>query len=77
METFIWCQFFLQLIFVSFQSSDVPQGFTPLETVGGEEIVVHRNPAKTSVISQVDTAHVTTFDVFATNGVIHVIDTVI
>jgi len=58
-------------------SKDVPQGTTPLKTAGGEEITVNRNPQTVTVSSKAGSAAVVKFDVLATNGVIHVIDTVI
>jgi uncharacterized surface protein with fasciclin (FAS1) repeats len=60
-----------------FQSKDVPQGSTPLKTAGGEEITVLRDPQTVTVTSKAGSAAVIKFDVTATNGVIHVIDTVI
>jgi uncharacterized surface protein with fasciclin (FAS1) repeats len=60
-----------------FQSKDVPQGSTPLKSLGGEEITVYRNPQTVTVTSSAGSANVIKFDVFATNGVIHVLDSVI
>jgi transforming growth factor-beta-induced protein len=64
-------------MFIPFQSKDVPQGTTPLKTLGGEEITVFRNPQTVTVTSSAGSATVVTFDIPATNGVIHVIDSVI
>jgi uncharacterized surface protein with fasciclin (FAS1) repeats len=55
----------------------VPQGRTLLKTAGGEEIIVVRSPTSVQVSSKSATANIVTFDVTASNGVIHVIDTVI
>ena len=68
---------FLKMFYSFFQSKDVPQGETKVKTAGGEEITVHRKGDVVHVKSKSGEAKVIKFDVMATNGVIHVIDTVI
>jgi hypothetical protein len=68
---------YLKKISLFFQSADVPEGDTPLTTSGGEEITVTRNHHRITVTSAAASGTVIAVDVFATNGVIHVIDTVI
>lgn len=58
------------------QGKDVPNGSTPLKTAGGEEIAAVRSNF-IQVQSSAGQAYVTAFDIIASNGVIHAIDTVI
>jgi uncharacterized surface protein with fasciclin (FAS1) repeats len=58
------------------QGKNVPPGETPLETAGGETITADRGQF-IKVKSAAGEAYVTAFDVIASNGVIHAIDTVI
>merc|ERR1712131_483607 len=58
------------------QGKDVPPGSTPLKTAGGEEITAERSTF-IQVKSSAGSAYVTRFDIIASNGVIHAIDTVI
>jgi len=58
------------------QGKNVPPGETPLETAGGETITADRGQF-IKVKSASGEAYVTAFDVIASNGVIHAIDTVI
>ena len=62
------------IIFV--KGKDVPNGSTPLKTAGGEEIAAVRSNF-IQVQSSAGQAYVTAFDIIASNGVIHAIDTVI
>merc|ERR1719471_249677 len=55
---------------------DVPPGVTPLKTAGGEEVSAERSQF-IQVRSAAGQAFVTRFDIEASNGVIHAIDTVI
>merc|ERR1711973_188375 len=57
-------------------SSAIPNGSTPVATVGGEEITVLRNYNTIKVKSSAGSAKVILADVAATNGVIHAVDTV-
>jgi len=58
------------------QGKDVPPGETTLATAGGEEISANREQF-IKVKSSAGEAFITAFDIIATNGVIHSIDTVI
>jgi len=58
------------------QGKDVPPGVTPLDTAGGEEIAAERSNF-IKVKSSAGEAFITRFDIIASNGVIHAIDTVI
>jgi uncharacterized surface protein with fasciclin (FAS1) repeats len=55
------------------------EGWAKLKTVQGEELTVKQaGPGKLTVTdAKGDTAHVTIADVLQSNGVIHVIDTVL
>merc|ERR1712083_51440 len=57
------------------EGKDVPHGTTALDTAGGESIDVSRNRF-VKINSEVGEAHVVAYDVLATNGVIHLVDTV-
>merc|ERR1739844_155640 len=57
------------------EGKDVPHGTTALATAGGETIDVSRDRF-IKITSEVGEAHVTAFDILATNGVVHLIDTV-
>merc|ERR1739842_230720 len=57
------------------EGKDVPHGTTALATAGGETINVSRNRF-VKIISEAGEAHVVAFDVLATNGVVHFVDTV-
>jgi hypothetical protein len=76
-DPFFTSRLYLKIISLFFQSADVPEGDTPLTTSGGEEITVTRNHHRITVTSATASGTVIAVDVFATNGVIHVIDTVI
>jgi len=58
------------------KGKNVPPGATPLETAGGETITANRAQF-IQVESAAGSAYVTAFDIVASNGVIHAIDTVI
>merc|ERR1712083_1045827 len=57
------------------EGKDVPHGTTALATAGGETINVSRNRF-VKINSEVGEAHVVAYDVLATNGVVHLVDTV-
>merc|ERR1712212_644771 len=57
-------------------SGDIPQGVTKVQTLGGEEVEVTRSGYSVSIKSAAGSARVIKADVGATNGVIHVVDTV-
>merc|ERR1711997_82289 len=57
-------------------SGDIPQGITKVQTLGGEEVEVIRSGYSVSIKSAAGSARVIKADVGATNGVIHVVDTV-
>merc|ERR1711973_126232 len=56
-------------------AQDVPVGSTDVKTAGGEEITVTRGKY-VKVKSSAGEAGVVAFDVLATNGVVHLVDTV-
>merc|ERR1711972_881366 len=56
-------------------AQDVPVGKTDVKTAGGEEITVTRDKY-IKVKSSAGEAGVVAFDVLATNGVVHLVDTV-
>lgn len=57
------------------QGKDVPPGETPLDTAGGETITAERTNF-IKIKSSAGEAFVTRFDIIASNGVIHAVDTV-
>merc|ERR1711997_214573 len=57
------------------KAQDVPVGSTDVKTAGGEEITVTRDNY-IKVKSSAGGAGVVAFDVLATNGVVHLVDTV-
>merc|ERR1711973_312322 len=57
-------------------SGDIPQGVTKVQTLGGGEVEVIRRGSSVSIKSAAGSARVIKADVGATNGVIHVVDTV-
>merc|ERR1711892_190353 len=57
------------------KARDVPHGTTPVKTAGGEEIQVTRN-RYISVKSSAGEAGVIAFDILATNGVVHLVNSV-
>ena len=59
----------------TYKSADIPKGDTVLETSGGESIKV-TNADKVKIKSDVNEATVIKTDLMASNGVIHVVDTV-
>merc|ERR1711971_203549 len=59
------------------QGKDIPPGSTALTTVGGDEISVTRdNNNLIQIQSTAGSAHVVLFDVIASNGVVHAVDSV-
>merc|ERR1711892_1102015 len=57
------------------KARDVPHGTTPVKTAGGEEIQVTKN-RYISVKSSAGKAGVIAFDILATNGVVHLVNSV-
>merc|ERR1711994_302078 len=62
---------------VQINAGQIPRGTTKVKTVGGEEIEITNSGEGVSIKSAAGTANVIATDVFASNGVVHVIDTVI
>lgn len=60
----------------SIMSDDLPEGSTTVDTVGGETITVTNSDGVVSIESSAGTATVIEADVLASNGVIHIVDTV-
>ena len=59
------------------KARDVPHGTTPVKTAGGEEIQVTRSPGRyINIKSSAGEAGVIAFDILATNGVVHLVNTV-
>merc|ERR1711874_618628 len=59
------------------QGKNIPPGSTALTTVGGDEISVTRdNNNLIQIQSAAGSAHVVLFDVIASNGVVHAVDSV-
>merc|ERR1711879_7691 len=59
------------------QGKNIPPGSTALTTVGGDEISVTRdNNNLIQIQSTAGSAHVVLFDVIASNGVVHAVDSV-
>merc|ERR1711994_690527 len=59
------------------QGKNIPPGSTALTTVGGDEISVTRdNNNLIQIQSKAGSAHVVLFDVIASNGVVHAVDSV-
>merc|ERR1712242_317400 len=57
------------------QGKNIPPGDTKLETAGGEEITVTRDNY-IKITSRAGSAHVVLFDVLASNGVVHAVNSV-
>merc|ERR1712106_796325 len=57
------------------KARDVPHGTTPVKTAGGEEIEVTRN-RYINIKSSAGDAGVIAFDILATNGVVHLVNSV-
>merc|ERR1712215_154119 len=57
------------------KARDVPHGTTPVKTAGGEEIKVTRN-RYISIKSSAGKAGVIAYDILATNGVVHLVNSV-
>merc|ERR1712154_1242 len=57
------------------QGKNIPPGDTKLETAGGEEITVTRDNY-IKIASSAGSAHVVLFDVLASNGVVHALNSV-
>merc|ERR1711990_1391596 len=61
----------------SLEGKNIPPGTTALTTAGGEEISVRRdNNNLIQIKSTAGSAYVVLFDVFASNGVVHAVDSV-
>jgi len=61
---------------VVIKAGDIPVGSTVVKTVGGEEITVTNADGAVTITSSAGTATVIATDVLASNGVVHVVDTV-
>merc|ERR1712106_889335 len=59
------------------EAVEIPLGTTDLRAVSGDKISVDNNGNSVQVVSGSDTAQVVTVDIPASNGIIHVIDTVL
>merc|ERR1712241_564430 len=62
---------------VQIKAGQIPRGTTKVKTVGGEEIEITNTGRGVSIKSSAGNANVIATDVLASNGVVHVIDTVI
>ena len=58
------------------KADQIPEGTTNLQTVGGEEISVINNRNGVSIKSSAGMAKVIDTDILASNGVVHLVDTV-
>jgi uncharacterized surface protein with fasciclin (FAS1) repeats len=67
---------FRHILPTSIMSDDIPEGSTTVDTFGGETITVTKNSDGVSIESSAGTATVIEADVPASNGVIHIVDTV-
>ena len=56
-------------------AKDIPRGSTAVATAGGEEITVTKDRA-VKITSSAGSANVVIFDVRASNGIVHAVDTV-
>jgi|ERR1711909_1389 len=61
---------------VKIKAGQIPRGKTSVKTVGGEEIEITNTGRKVSIKSSAGTANVIATDVLASNGVVHVVDSV-
>merc|ERR1712140_97906 len=61
---------------VKIKAGQIPRGKTSVKTVGGEEIEITKTGRKVSIKSSAGTANVIATDVLASNGVVHVVDSV-
>merc|ERR1712106_109405 len=59
------------------KAGEISLGTTDLRAVSGDKISVDKNDNSVQVVSGSDTAQVVTVDISASNGIIHVIDTVL
>ena len=57
-------------------AGDIPRGTTKVKTLGGEEIEIINNGRGVSIKSSAGSAKVTHSDVMASNGIIHLVNTV-
>ena len=58
------------------KAGQIPEGTTNVQTVGGEEISVINNSDGVSIKSSAGMAKVIATDILASNGVVHLVDTV-
>ena len=58
------------------KAGQIPKGTTDVKTVGGEEISIINNGDGVSIKSSAGTAKVIATDILASNGVVHLVDTV-
>ena len=57
-------------------AGDIPEGSTTVDTAGGETITVTKADGAVTIESSAGTATVIATDVVASNGVVHLVDTV-
>merc|ERR1719510_1379067 len=62
---------------VQIKASEIPQGTTKVKTVGGEEIEITNTGRGVSIRTSDGSSNVIAADVLASNGVVHLLDTVI
>merc|ERR1712110_401198 len=62
---------------VPVKAGEIPAGSTVLKTVGGEDITVTNADGAVTIASSAGTATVIATDVLASNGVVHLVDTVL
>jgi len=58
------------------KAGQIPKGTTDVKTVGGEDISIINNGDGVSIKSSAGTAKVIATDILASNGVVHLVDTV-
>ena len=58
------------------KAGDIPEGSSNVNTVGGEQITVTKGENGVIITSSAGTAKVIATDVTASNGVVHIVDTV-
>ena len=59
------------------KSKDIPEGSTEIQTIGGENIKVSKSDTGVTIESSSGKARVVATDVLGSNGVVHIIDTVL
>ena len=66
-----------QVLPYKIMAGDIPRGTTKVKTLGGEEIEIINNGRGVSIKSSAGSAKVTHSDVMASNGIIHLVNTVL